>query len=73
MGLEHLPIPYEVGTTAYISRDSRWSLMRVLLGRPWFGRGWVVQEAALGQTDTQVLWVNSEFSWLDLQRVHLWF
>lgn len=51
--------------------DARWSSLCVLVNRPWFGRGWVVQEAALGG-DASVLRAGVTFPWLDLLRAGVW-
>ncbi|KXH68267.1 hypothetical protein CSAL01_13352 [Colletotrichum salicis] len=39
--------------------------------QPWFRRGWVVQEAALGP-GALVLWAGYEIDWLKLVRTYVW-
>ncbi|KAI5457047.1 heterokaryon incompatibility protein-domain-containing protein [Mariannaea sp. PMI_226] len=48
-----------------------WESFNVLLQKPWFGRGWVVQEAALG-TQTLVLWANTAIDWLKIVQTYIW-
>lgn len=52
--------------------DDRWDTWTSLFSRPWFGRGWVVQEAALAQ-DAVVLWGEAECSWVPLMDCATWF
>ena len=49
--------------------DERWRSYQVLLEQRWFGRGWTVQEAALGQ-DVSVLWGNQNFKWMSVLRAY---
>ncbi|KAL2138045.1 hypothetical protein VTI28DRAFT_7582 [Corynascus sepedonium] len=49
-----------------------WTSFGVLLQHPWFRRGWVVQEAALGR-DTHLLWGKTEFDWLNVVRAYVWY
>lgn len=49
-----------------------WTSFGVLLQQPWFRRGWVVQEAALGR-DTRLLWADTDVGWLDLVRAYVWY
>lgn len=51
--------------------DDRWGSLAALLQQPWFHRGWVVQEAALG-TDVRVLWAGTEIEWLNMLEVYQW-
>lgn len=51
--------------------DSRWECWVELVGQPWFDRGWVVQETALGR-EGLVLWAGVEMTWLSLLRVYFW-
>lgn len=51
--------------------DERWASFRALLERPWFERGWVVQEVWLG-ADVSVLWGESKFDWLSVVRAYAW-
>lgn len=51
--------------------DERWPSWAELVMQPWFERGWVVQEAALGP-DCLVLWSNVEMSWMSILRVAIW-
>ena len=63
------PIPDETDTL--ISHDG-WESFRVLLQQPWFQRGWVVQEAALGQ-DVLVLWADTDIAWLKILQAYIWY
>lgn len=51
--------------------DPRWESWPKLVNRPWFRRGWVVQEAALGP-DALVFWAGVEMKWISLLRCHEW-
>lgn len=51
--------------------DTRWESLAVLLQQPWFRRGWVVQEAALGQRAV-ILWAGTTIIWLKLLRAYFW-
>lgn len=58
-----------------ILRDPRWTSVGVLLQQPWFGRGWVVQEAVLGgyhDGGTRIFWGGIDISWVQLVRVYFW-
>ncbi|UPK95894.1 hypothetical protein LCI18_006829 [Fusarium solani-melongenae] len=48
-----------------------WESFGILLQQPWFRRGWVVQEAALGQS-TVVLWADTTINWLKIVRAYIW-
>lgn len=52
-------------------QDDRWSAYHSLVSRPWFGRGWVVQEAALAR-DAVILWGEAECSWNQLMDTETW-
>lgn len=52
--------------------DSRWQSVDILLNLPWFRRGWVVQEAALGREAT-MLWANCKIVFMDILRVQAWY
>lgn len=52
-------------------RDYRWDSWVQLVQQPWFRRGWVVQEAALGP-DALMLWAGEEVRLVSLLRVFLW-
>lgn len=54
-----------------LTSDARWSCWEELVQQPWFDRGWVVQEAALGP-ECLVLWAGVEISWRNILRVHIW-
>ncbi|KAF4920321.1 Heterokaryon incompatibility protein 6, OR allele [Colletotrichum viniferum] len=54
-----------------ITNDERWKSFNRLLSQPWFNRGWVVQEAALGQT-TVILWGEIIIAWEQLIRCAAW-
>lgn len=51
--------------------DTRWESVAILTGQPWFSRGWVVQEAALGP-DARILWGDVEIDWLQFLRAYSW-
>lgn len=50
---------------------SGWTSFGILLSQPWFRRGWVVQEAALGP-DAVVRWGDTNIDWLKLMRTYIW-
>ncbi|KAH7067481.1 heterokaryon incompatibility protein-domain-containing protein [Paraphoma chrysanthemicola] len=50
---------------------SGWASFGILLHQPWFRRGWVVQEAALGP-DVVVRWGDTNINWLKLVRTYIW-
>ncbi|KAH7305871.1 heterokaryon incompatibility protein-domain-containing protein [Stachybotrys elegans] len=52
---------------------SGWASFGVLLRQPWFKRGWVVQEAALGQDDAVVQWGDVQINWMKLVQAYIWF
>lgn len=52
-------------------QDDRWPAYNCLLWRPWFDRGWVIQEAALAQ-DAVVLWGEAECSWIPFMDTQIW-
>lgn len=54
-----------------IFSDPRWESFDYLVSHPWFKRGWVVQEAALGQ-DVRVLWGSNSFNWNAIMRTYSW-
>ncbi|KAJ4385637.1 hypothetical protein N0V93_010066 [Gnomoniopsis smithogilvyi] len=62
--------PYPGADDPLIS-DERWQFWNELIDQPWFSRGWVVQEAALGP-ECLVLLAGLEIPWLNILRVHLW-
>lgn len=51
--------------------DDRWTAYNSLTFRPWFSRGWALQEAALAQ-DAVVLWGEAECSWMTLMDTQIW-
>ncbi|ROW13867.1 hypothetical protein VPNG_03510 [Cytospora leucostoma] len=51
--------------------DRRWAILKFLTDQPWFGRGWVVQEAGLAK-DAQILWGDTAIQWSELLRLYLW-
>ncbi len=54
-----------------LGSEVQWQSFGVLLGQPWFTRGWVVQEAALSQSAV-LLWAKMDFSWIALLRTYCW-
>lgn len=51
--------------------DDRWKCWVGFVRQPWFFRGWVVQEAALGR-ECRVLWAGVDMEWLSVLRVYYW-
>lgn len=51
--------------------DSRWKSVAILTHQPWFTRGWVVQEAALGPV-AEIIWGGVRIDWLLFLRVYQW-
>lgn len=51
--------------------DDRWPAYNSMISRPWFRRGWVLQEAALAQ-DAVVLWGEAECRWIPLMDAVTW-
>ncbi|RYP19404.1 hypothetical protein DL765_003377 [Monosporascus sp. GIB2] len=54
-----------------ILSDTRWKSVAALYSSPWFGRGWVVQEAGLAQ-ECLTIWGQHEIGWAKLMRVDVW-
>lgn len=52
-------------------RESRWDSWERLVRQPWFTRGWVVQEAALGP-DAVVFWAGDQIQLISVLRVNYW-
>lgn len=52
--------------------DSRWQSMDILCSHPWFSRGWVVQEAALGRA-ALIFWAGYKLLLSDVTRADIWF
>jgi hypothetical protein len=68
MTLDSFPFPNEDDP---LLNDPRWDSLKELMCQGWFGRGWVVQEAALA-AQGEVLWGKSRFDWQKLMRTYLW-
>lgn len=52
--------------------DTRWlSAWNTLVDHAWFRRGWVVQEAALGD-DALIHWAGAHIEWMSLLKVECW-
>lgn len=51
--------------------DPRWESFATLTGQPWFRRGWVVQEAALGPA-AEIIWGCVHIDWLHFLRAYSW-
>lgn len=62
--------PYPEADDPLVS-ERRWDSWVQLVEQPWFGRGWVVQEAALGP-DAVLLWAGVEMHWLNILQTELW-
>lgn len=75
--LSHPDFPWDWNCFPYIDADNpiytdrRWASWVELVSQPWFFRGWVVQEAALGP-DCVVLWAGMELPWLSILLVYFW-
>lgn len=54
-----------------IITDDRWKSWVYFVSRPWFGRGWVVQEAALGR-EVCILWAGFRIRRLPVFRICYW-
>ncbi|KAG6357591.1 hypothetical protein INS49_013468 [Diaporthe citri] len=52
--------------------DLRWQSVDILFSLPWFRRGWVVQEAALGR-EACVIWADYKIALMDVLRVQTWY
>lgn len=62
--------PYPAADHALL-REGRWDSWNRLAQQPWFIRGWVVQEAALGP-DALMLWAGEEVRLVSVLRVYYW-
>ena len=51
--------------------DERWRPLLAMTEQPWFGRGWVVQEAGLA-ADAVIIWGDVEISWRRVTRTWVW-
>ena len=51
--------------------DERWRPLLSMTRQPWFGRGWVVQEAGLA-ADAVIIWGDVEMSWQSVTRTWIW-
>jgi hypothetical protein len=51
--------------------DERWSSFFMLCRHPWFGRGWVVQEAGLTPRAV-ILWARASIDWSTMMATILW-
>ncbi|KAM3064776.1 hypothetical protein ACMFMG_008361 [Clarireedia jacksonii] len=51
--------------------DRRWNSLLIMTQQPWFGRGWIIQEAALS-TNGLMIWGTMEISWRKLVRIYAW-
>lgn len=52
--------------------DPRWRAVNILLSHPWFSRGWVVQEAALGR-EAEISWAGCKVAFMDVMRAYTWY
>lgn len=70
--------PHPEPAASLLDRDPRWASVAALAQKPWFRRGWVVQEAALAKygddtaTGTCLLWGDAAVGWLWLMRAAVW-
>ena len=60
-----------IGEDDPIMKDQRWTACSALLRRPWFKRGWVIQEVALSRQAT-IIWGRGELDWSSLAMVLSW-
>lgn len=67
---EHFPHGQNSKPPAF-SDDDKLDSVDALTSHPWFRRGWVMQEAALGRS-TWILWGDAEVDWLWLMRAGAW-
>lgn len=70
-GQTYNSFPYFASDDPWL-QDDRWPAYDSLLSRPWFRRGWVLQEATLAQ-DAVVLWGEAECGWIRLMDTVVWF
>lgn len=52
--------------------DSRWQSIDILCLHPWFSRGWVIQEAALGH-EALILWAGCRILLSDVTKAEMWY
>lgn len=52
--------------------DLRWQSVSILIDLPWFWRGWVIQEVALGH-EAYMLWAGHQVKFLDFIRTGIWY
>lgn len=52
--------------------DPRWQSIDILCLHPWFSRGWVVQEAALGR-EALILWAGCKLLLSDVTKADIWY
>lgn len=70
-GFDHFPWPDPILKTRAME-DIRWASFTVLSRKPWFKRGWVIQEAGLAQKAT-ILWGDhTEIDWQAFMRCFAW-
>lgn len=62
--------PRPIADDPFLGQE-KWRPWRALLRQPWFRRGWVVQETALGP-ECRVLWAGVEISWISILRANQW-
>lgn len=55
-----------------LPHDFRWQSVAILIDLPWFWRGWVIQEVALG-LEVCMLWAGHQVKFLDFIRTGIWY
>lgn len=54
-----------------LPHDLRWQSVSILINLPWFWRGWVIQEVALGY-EAYMLWAGHQVKFLDFIGTGMW-
>lgn len=71
LGFDHFPWP-DLNLKRKAMEDSRWWSFTILSRKPWFQRGWVVQEAGLAR-HASILWgAQTEIEWQPFMRSFAW-
>lgn len=70
-GTHHFPWPDPNVTR--LAEDSRCGCLAALSRRPWFSRGWVIQEAGLAQDATIIWGAQTMIEWQAFMRCLIWF
>lgn len=65
------PYPQGGDDALALAVDDRWHAWAELVHEPWFGRGWIIQEAVLASRAV-VLWAGVEIAWVAILRAFRW-